>query len=130
MPQTKQEAPRLRETAAAILAGTAIAAGVCLLTLAAAAWLMSAGHLGPAWLERAPLAGVSLGALAGGGYAVRCAGRRALPVGLAVGAGLCLLWVLCGLRQSTQPSPALLLTALLSGALAGVLFSGGRKRKK
>ena len=134
MPQAKREELPGLVTATSILAGGAIAALVCILVTALCAWLVSAGHLGAAWLDRGTLAGLFTGALIGGGYAVQSVGRRALPVGIAAGTVMVALFLLAEvLNPAAVPGEravSAVFAALLGGALAGVLFSGGKKRRK
>lgn len=130
MPQAKREEQPLWVMATSVLAGSAIAVGICFLALALTAWLIASGRLGPEWLSRSPLAGAFLGVLAGGGYAVRCTRRRALVMGLAVGGGFSLLCLLAGAAEPGGPAPSAVLAALVAGGLAGVLFSGGTRRRK
>lgn len=122
------------ELATSILAGAAIALGVCLLMLALAAWLIAQGTLGEEWAERAGVAGPFLGCLIGGGYAIACVRGRALAVGLAVSGLSVLLWLLAGLLFWGGVSPAdglaHLLAAGLGGGLAGVLSATRKKRRK
>ncbi len=122
------------ELAASLLAGAAIALGVCLLVVALAAWLIAQGALEEEWTGRAGAVGAFLGCLIGGGYAIACVRGRALAVGLAVSALSVLLWLLAGALFWGGVSPAdgavQLLAAGLGGGLAGVLSATRKKRRK
>lgn len=134
MPQTKREDRPELECAMSILAGGAVAAGVCLLVLALWAWLTAAGRLGPDWLDRARLVGAFVGCLAGGGLAAGHARRRALLQSLGAGLVFLLLCLLSGRLTGAgmwgEGSASLLAAALLGGGLAGVLFAPDKKRRK
>ncbi len=117
-----------------LLAGGAIAVGVCLLLAALCAWLMVCGVLGEEWEGRILLAGPFLGSLVGGLYAILCIRARPLLTGLAVGGLSLLLWLLAGALIWDGASPAegaaQAAAALLGGGLAGILAAAQKKKRK
>ena len=86
-------------------------------------------------MERAVLAACVLGALAGGLLAVRRIGRSTLLVGAGVGAILFLLLLLAGTLLFEEASISngggmMILSCLCGGAMAGILGSRPKKKRK
>lgn len=118
-----------------LLKGGIVALAVTLLILLAGACLISAGVLSESAMGPLVTAACVLGALAGGLLAVRWVGSRPLPVGLGTGLILFLLLLSLGLLLYDSASLAqggvrLALACACGGALAGVLGSRKKKRKR
>lgn len=116
-----------------VLKGGVLAGVAAILTLLLCAVMVSAGLLRERWIEGAVMAACVLGALIGGLFAVRRIGRRALPVGLGVGAVLFLLLLTAGLLAYDTTSverggTGVLCACLCGGGVAGIL--GGTSKKK
>ena len=133
MQQEKKQGGDLLSAATSLAAGGAIALGLGLLTMAAAAWLISRGSLGEDWTARAGILGSFLGCLAGGCDAISGIRSRALLVGLGVSGLYCLLWALAGLLWLNGSGGLALpgaAAALLGGGLGGILSASRKKRRK
>lgn len=120
------------ETMCELLKGGVLAGVVTILALLACAVLVSSGLLRERWMAGAVLAVCVIGAFAGGTYAVRAIGGRALFVGLGVGLVLFLLLLTAGLlafetASLEQGGVGICCACLCGGAISGML---GRKPKK
>lgn len=134
MPQERTEERNALTVVTSLLAGAAVALGLCLLVMALFAWLIAGGTLSEDWTTRAGLLGAFLGCLIGGGYAIRCIRSRALLYGLGTGVVFLLLWVVAGLlfpdaSGASAPIP-LVVASVLGGGLSGILFASRKKRRK
>ena len=112
-----------------------MALAVTLLVLLAGACLISAGILSESAMGGLVTASCVIGALLGGLLAVRWVGSKPLPVGLGTGAILFLLLLSIGLllydgASLAQGGVRLVLACACGGALAGVLGSRKKKRKR
>lgn len=118
-----------------LLKGAAVAAAAALgLALACAAGI-SLGLLREEWQLGAALGCCVLGALAGGLFAVRRLKKRPLPVGLAVGAMLFLIFLTAGgLTAQTvaveKEGLPILSACLCGGAGAGILARPTKKKRR
>ena len=118
-----------------MLLGGAAAVLAEVLALLVCSLLISAGAVPERFMERAVLAACVLGALIGGLLAVRRIGRSTLLVGAGVGAILFLLLLLAGTLLFEEASISngggmMLLSCLCGGAMAGILGSRPKKKRK
>lgn len=118
-----------------VLKGGVVALAVTLLALLVGACLISAGILSENAMGGLVTASCVIGALLGGLLAVRWVGSKPLPVGLGTGAILFLLLLSIGLllydgASLAQGGVRLALACACGGALAGVLGSRKKKRKR
>ncbi len=118
-----------------VLLGGGAAALTAVLALLICSLLISAGAVPERFMERAVLAACVLGALTGGLLAARRIGRSSLLVGTGVGAILFLLLLLAGMLLFEDISVSngggmMLLSCLCGGALAGILGSRPKKKRK
>ena len=118
----------------ALLRGALAAAAAAVLVLFVCALLVSGGVIPEQGMERSVPAACVLGALTGGLLAVRQVGRSTLLVGAGVGAALFLLllsagWLLFD-AASLSNGGAVLLSCLCGGAMAGILGSRPKKKRK
>lgn len=118
-----------------LLKGGLAAALAALLALAACALLVSWGGIPERTMDRAALAAGVLGGLTGGLLAVRRIGRSTLLVGAGVGAILFLVLLSAGLLLFEDASVSnggvpILLSCLYGGAMAGILGSRPKKKRK
>ena len=118
-----------------VLLGGGAAALTAALALLICSLLISAGAVPERFMERAVLAACVLGALTGGLLAARRIGRSSLLVGTGVGAILFLLLLLAGMLLFEDISVSngggmMLLSCLCGGALAGILGSRPKKKRK
>ena len=118
-----------------LLKGAGIAAAAALLLLFGCALLASGGMLSEGALDRAVPAVCVLGSFLGALPAVRRIGKSPLPVGAGVGAILFLLLLSAGSLLFDSASVfngggMLLLSCLCGGAMAGILGSRPKKKRK
>lgn len=118
-----------------LLKGGILAGAVAVAALLLCAVLISAGLIRERWAEGAVMAVCVLGALAGGLYSVRRIGRRALFVGLGVGAILFLLLLTAGLliydtAGAGQGTAGILCACLCGGGIAGILGAPKKKQRR
>lgn len=118
-----------------LLLGGLAAALAALLALLLCSLLVSSGAIPERAMDRAVLAACVLGSLIGGLLAVRRIGRSTLLVGAGVGAILFLLLLLVGslVFESASVSNGggmILLACLCGGAMAGILGSRPKKKRK
>lgn len=118
-----------------VLLGGGAAALTAVLALLICSLLISAGAVPERFMERAVLAACVLGALTGGLLAARRIGRSSLLVGTGVGAILFLLLLLAGMLLFEDISVSngggmMLLSCLCGGAMAGILGSRPKKKRK
>ena len=118
-----------------LLLGGAAAVLAAVLALLVCSLLISAGAVPERFMERAVLAACVLGALIGGLLAVRRIGRSTLLVGAGVGAILFLLLLLAGTLLFEEASVSngggmMLLSCMCGGAMAGILGSRPKKKRK
>lgn len=113
-----------------ILSGAAAVAALLLCAV-----LISAGLLRERWIEGTVMAVCVVGALAGGLYSVRKIRKRALLVGLGVGAILFLLLLTAGLliydtADAGQGVTGILCACLCGGGIAGILGAPKKKQRR
>ena len=118
-----------------LLLGGLAAALAALLALLACSLLVSSGAVSEKAMDRAVLAACVLGSLVGGLLAVRRIGRSTLLVGAGVGGVLFLLLLSVGLLAFPSASISngggmILLSCLCGGAMAGILGSRPKKKRK
>lgn len=118
-----------------VLLGGGAAVLAAVLALLVCSLLISAGAVPERFMERAVLAACVLGALTGGLLAARRIGRSSLLVGTGVGAILFLLLLLAGMLLFEDISVSngggmMLLSCLCGGALASILGSRPKKKRK
>ena len=113
-----------------MLLGGAAAVLAAVLALLVCSLLISTGAVPERFMERAVLAACVLGALIGGLLAVRRIGRSTLLVGAGVGAILFLLLLLAGTASISNGGGMMLLSCLCGGAMAGILGSRPKKKRK
>ena len=122
----------------AILLGSVIAFGVCLIFLFFSALCISQGILSAGLQYQLAVVGCVLGSFIGGIFAVRKCNAQSLVVGLAVGGASFLLQLTIGLLMYDtltleNGGIGLLCAVLCGGAAAGILGKGKKKtasRKK
>ena len=141
-PREKRREKKVEETSGLwitvmgqLLLGGLAAVLTALLVLLICSLLVSGGAVPERAMDRAVLAACVLGALAGGLLAVRRIGRSTLLVGAGVGAILFLLLLLAGTLLFEEASISngggmMLLSCLCGGAMAGILGSRPKKKRK
>ena len=134
MPQGKQEQLSPLTAATTLLAASAIAMAVSIGVLALSAWLVAGGTLEEGWLDKGRILAAFVGCFAGAGYAACCLRKRALLTALGTGGGFLLLWLAARLALGNgaggENPASTVISALVGAAVAGVLLSGSKKRRK
>lgn len=129
-----QSAKLVRVMSGVLLSGV-LAFGVCLVFLFICSVGISGGWLGEDLMYQMAVVGCVVGGFAGGVFAVRRCGARALLAGLAAGGVFFLLLLTAGLllfesMSVEQGGLGLLSGALCGGAAAGILGSRPKKKKR